>query len=204
VGSSGRLRAMAHTRTDDRSYVFRFLAVMVSLGLIYVNCSGRALRRTFDQNLRSIYPGPLRSQARLRFEKPICCVERGTTTNQGGWRAANGALKMTLAAAGPGLRRPTEDINAMSRAVLGCCQARKQSPATCKGHTCSAGADRQKTDEFPDAARNAGRGQRRSGPRRKTAVGQQAGRTQWDRQSDERSSGDDLLGRGRGCRSDVL
>jgi hypothetical protein len=183
---------MAHPMNRRQLFLVSGLAVM-SLGLIYVELFGPSFfELTFDQNLAR-YPLAASFAKRDPVLRTILLRRTEAAYNQGGWRAANGALKLTLAAEVQ-VYADDEHINAMSRADLALLLKLENNPRACKAYLLG-GAE---TDEFLDARQEiaevsaAERAALENGFDR-----QQAGNISWTRPSDDEIiEADDLLGSG--------
>jgi hypothetical protein len=136
---------MAHPMNRRQLFLASGLAVM-SLGLIYVELFGPSFfKLTFDQNLAQ-YPLAASLAKRDPVFKAILLRRTEAAYNQGGWRAANGALKLTLAAEVE-VYADDDHINATSRADLALLLKLENNPRACKAYLFG-GAE---TDEFLDA-----------------------------------------------------
>jgi hypothetical protein len=136
---------MARPMNRRQLFLASGLAVM-ALGLICAGLFGPSIfELTFDQNLAQ-FPLAASFAKRDPVLRTILLRRTEQAYNQGGWRAANGALKLTLAAEVE-VYADDEHINAVSRADLALLLKLENNPAGCKAYLFG-GAE---NDEFPDA-----------------------------------------------------
>jgi hypothetical protein len=171
---------MAHLMNRRQLFLASGLAVM-SLGLIHVQLFGpSSFERTFDQNL-SQFPMAASFAKRDPVLRTILLRRTEAAYNQGGWRAANGALKLTLAAEIE-VYADDDHINATSRADLALLLKLENNPRACKAYLLG-GAE---MDEFPDARRErAELGSAHLAALQNGFDRQQAGNIRWTRPSDD-------------------
>jgi hypothetical protein len=137
--------AMARPMNRRQLFLASGLAVM-ALGSIYRGLFAPSFfELTFDQNLAR-YPLAASFAKRDPVLKTILLRRTEAAYNQGGWRAANGALRVTLVAEVE-VYADDERINAISRADLALLLKLENNPRACKAYLLG-GAE---ADEFPDA-----------------------------------------------------
>jgi hypothetical protein len=132
---------------NRRELFFASGIALVAAGLIYA-CFFRqsAFERAFDENLARFPLAASMAQRDLDLRE-IFLRRTEAAFNGGGWRAANGALKLSLATEVE-VYADDEHINAISHANLALLLKLENTPAACKANMFG-GAE---GDEFPEAS----------------------------------------------------
>jgi hypothetical protein len=183
---------MARPMNRRQLFLASGLAVM-AFGSIYLGLFGPSFfELTFDQNLAQ-YPLAASFAKRDPVLRSILLRRTEAAYRQGGWRAANGALKLTLGAEVE-VYADDDHINATSRADLALLLKLENNPQACKAYLL-AGAE---TDEFPDARQEIAEVSSAERAALENAFNrQQAGGINWTRPSDDEIiEVDDQLGSG--------